>query len=246
MAQLVDATSARTERLLVAKVTPPTITQATGGGHRLDRVLRLLEFETALDDDQIDALISNAIAPIPAEVAGLSRTIVGRRLMKDARRYLIATLWSDRDAMEAAIRDGGVAVYQPPFAPYLGNAEIASFDLASTWTSCPSRLDAVRLFRGPDLGSVADAYNRQDPGPHAARSGDDPGPRPCLILASRTSDPGVIIAGWSEAEQASSSSEPPESVALVMDIVHSLSRLGRGTDYLVTGDQRSPSADPSR
>ena len=43
-------------------------------------VLRILEFETPLADVEIDALIRDQIAPNPAGITGLSRTLVGRRL----------------------------------------------------------------------------------------------------------------------------------------------------------------------
>ena len=89
-------------------------------------VLRILEFETPLADVEIDALLRDQIAPNPAGITGLSRTLVGRRLTNSSRRYLVATVWDNRDAMEAAVLNGEVAVYQTPFARYLGNAALVA------------------------------------------------------------------------------------------------------------------------
>ena len=199
-------------------------------------VLRILEFETPLADVEIDALLRDQIAPNPAGITGLSRTLVGRRLTNSSRRYLVATVWDNRDAMEAVVLNGGVAVYQTPFARYLGNATLVAVDLAVGWWSSElDRLSTIRLFRDADLAMGGPSPTGV--GNSGASSDDDPGPSACFIFSSNVSAERVMLAGWPRVGQDPMGSPMPSEALGLLDRIEAMIEAGLGTDYEVVGDR---------
>lgn len=205
----------------------------------IGQVLRLLEFETSFADIDIDRLLQEEIAPRPADVGGLSRTLVGRYQAKNARRYLVATVWDDHDSMEAAVRNGDVAVYQAPFAPYLGDAKLVAVDLDIGRSTCGSNaLDKVLLILDEDQPSPVSAENAA--GPHAVSPRHRR--RPCLILSANAGPPYVVLAGWTRGGEAGT--EPPmrADALVLLDRIDALSQSGIGIEYQVLVDHARSSS----
>jgi len=200
------------------------------------QALRLLKFKATLDDDVIEEAIQVAIAPGPDVVAGLLWTLVGRCVRVDGRSYVLATLWEDREAMLAAVRDGDVAVYRPAFAPYLARAAVAVLDVDAAWRWCgPDPLATIRLFWVADLGLGADSTPHErsmNVGP-ASEEGFRP---PCLALSAGSEAEHIVLSGWTGPGQPSSGRPTPGDAAAVVATVTEMLSAGLGEEYEVVVD----------
>jgi hypothetical protein len=205
-------------------------------------VLRLLEFHATVDDEVIEEAIEVAIAPGPDLVAGLSWTLVGRCVKADGRSYVLATLWEDREAMLAAVRDGDVAVYRPAFAPYLARAAVSVLDVNAAWRWCEAAaLCTIRLFRSADLSLEVDGAGRQPAFVKAPAPGDPVG-GPCLVLSAESADERVLLAGWPRVGQAFAGRLPPIEASTMTASVNAMSRAGLGVEYEVSHDRAADSS----
>ena len=196
-------------------------------------VLRVLTFETTATDDQIDRLFGGEIAPRPDAVDGLSRTLVARHLTSSTRQYLLATLWSSRDAMTAAVREGEVAVYQAAFAPYLAQAAYVAVDLQAEWWSCePRGVSMIRLFRDADLRE--DDGTASGAGVAAVSSDSEADGSACLVLSGADGQERLLLVGWPVGDRPPTGLPSSAVDGLLIELVERLCRTGRGMEYSVT------------
>lgn len=203
-----------------------------GADHPVARPRSRLAPESAVAE--IRGQLLDEIAPRPTDLAGLSQTLVGRRLTQGARHYLVATVWGDREAMEAAVLSGDVAVYQARFAPYLGSARMVAVDLDAEWSAClPGQLSRILLItdeRPSGTDTLDDAADLGSP------SVPDPGRRPCLVMGTHTGAERVLLAGWS-ARQAPVDLPMPQVALAMLDRIRALSGAGLGSGFDVITDR---------
>lgn len=196
------------------------------------QVLRLLEFKAAVDDEPV----AEAIAPSPTLIRGLQWTLVGRRGRSGEWSYVLATLWSDREAMLSAVRDGDVAVYRPAFAQYLARAVVAVLDVDAAWRWCEADpLATIRLFRAADLAHRVDGA-MQEPASVTALAPGSPVGGQCLVLSAGREDERILLAGWSRPGQALAGRLPPTEASTMIASANVMSRAGLGAEYDVTLD----------
>lgn len=198
-------------------------------------VLRVLEFQADAADAVIDRLILDTLTLDPSAVPGLVRSIAGRGLAPTTRHYLVATLWVDRDQMLAAIGDASVAVYQPAFAPYLGEAVVEANDLDVAWLPCDAgRLSTVTLFSMSDTG-------RNSLAPQAAERSSEQAL--CLVLVSDAGPAPAVLAGWAARTGGQDRTPTPPRVQQALDRVGTTSPASVGRTYQVMSDLGHPIQD---
>jgi hypothetical protein len=90
--------------------------------------VRLVIFETTVDDPAIDRIIHEDVGPALLVVPGLTRAVVAERVTDSAREFVLVTWWKGIKEMEDAVQAGVVPVYQRAFAPYLGQARLFVFE----------------------------------------------------------------------------------------------------------------------
>lgn len=201
----------------------------------IGQVLRILQFETPVADADIDRLLRDEIAPRPADLDGLSWTVIGRHLSETSRSYLVATVWDDRAAMEAAVLSGGVAVYQAPFAPYLANARLTAVDVVDEWSSCPSGpLSRILLILDDGSGMTDGPNGSVDLDPVTLSDATQP---PCLILAGAAEAGRPLLAGWPAGRPAVAVSPIPARANALLDRIQRLSGAGLASEYAVVADR---------
>ncbi len=159
-------------------------------------MVRVLGFETPLDDASIEALMRDEIMPDLTLAPGLERAIFARRSTDQRRDYLLITLWRGVTEMTAAVRDGVAAVYQPAFAPYLQFAVVSAFEVEHPSVEEASEaLTMVRVDRARDAGQTPDrasggrATRRNEAGPQEAA--------PSLVLSGSVDGEPIMVTGWS-------------------------------------------------
>jgi hypothetical protein len=116
-------------------------------------VLRLFAFEPAGTARILDARLRDQIAPRIAELPGLTAQFLARRVGEHVERRIIATVWTDADAMDAALESGLARIE----ADLEGEAEILSLGLALL-DERPFEPTVLRIFRGTVKPGVLDRY----------------------------------------------------------------------------------------
>jgi hypothetical protein len=156
-------------------------------------VLRLFAFAPAGAARLVDARLRDDVAPRIAALQGLTGLFLARRVGESVEGRIIATAWTDIEAMDAGLQAGGLAGIE---ADLQGEAEILSLEL-ELLDDRPLVPTVLRIFRGTVRLGALDRYVELARGGTRADIAADIGPI-ALYLAPQPPQSVVTVSVWAD------------------------------------------------